>query len=254
MRNSTIDRFDDTPRPIVALGNDYAPGHVLRRHSHRRAQLLFGASGVMSVATDHGNWVVPSQCAVWIPPGVAHEVGMIGVSTRSLYIEPGVLPSMSADCQVLEVPPLMRQLLMEAVDLPAHYDETGRDGCLMQMLLHELPRLAPLPLHIPLPTDTALADACRDFLVRPDAHASAAQWAMRLHVSERTFNRRFREQTGMSFGQWRQRACVVVSLPRLFGGQSVTAVAIDLGYDSPAAFATMFRRSLGRPPSEFSPR
>jgi len=31
----------------------------------------------------------------------------------------------------------------------------------------------------------------------------------------------------------------------------VTFIALDLGYDSPAAFATMFKRRLGLPPSHY---
>jgi AraC-like DNA-binding protein len=37
---------------------------------------------------------------------------------------------------------------------------------------------------------------------------------------------------------------------RLSSGASVTEVAMELGYDSPSAFSTMFRKALGRVPSE----
>ncbi|WP_153565690.1 helix-turn-helix domain-containing protein, partial [Pseudomonas aeruginosa] len=37
----------------------------------------------------------------------------------------------------------------------------------------------------------------------------------------------------------------------LAGGETVTAIALDCGYESPAAFSTMFRRVLGQPPSAF---
>ncbi|MGN2260841.1 helix-turn-helix domain-containing protein, partial [Pseudomonas aeruginosa] len=57
--------------------------------------------------------------------------------------------------------------------------------------------------------------------------------------------------TGLSFGAWKQRACVVQALARLAGGETVTAIALDCGYQSPAAFSTMFRRVLGQPPSAF---
>jgi AraC-like DNA-binding protein len=59
----------------------------------------------------------------------------------------------------------------------------------------------------------------------------------------------FRQQTDLSFSQWRQRACVVLALARLASGTAVTRIALDFGYDSPAAFSTMFRRVLGQPPS-----
>lgn len=248
MRNVSINLLDDTPRPVVAIGTDYYHGYLLPRHTHRRAQLLYGATGVMQVSTHDGNWVVPPQRAVWIPPGVAHEVLMLGVSTRSLYIEPGAV-DLGECCQVISVSPLMRHLLMEAVELPLTYDLTGRDGVLVDLLLHELLRSAPLPLHIPLPSDGRLLELCQTFLHQPNTHQSPQQWADQLHVSLRTFNRLFRQQTGLSFSQWRQRACVVLALARLAAGEAVTRIALDFGYDSPAAFSTMFRRILGQAPS-----
>ncbi|WP_275287644.1 helix-turn-helix domain-containing protein [Halomonas elongata] len=36
-----------------------------------------------------------------------------------------------------------------------------------------------------------------------------------------------------------------MALPRLAAGEPVTRIALDLGYESPGAFATMFRRQLG---------
>ncbi|WP_223519486.1 AraC family transcriptional regulator [Pseudomonas sp. GL-B-19] len=248
MRNVSIDLLDDTPRPVVAIGTDYSHGHLLPRHTHRRAQLLYGATGVMQVSTHDGNWVVPPQRAVWIPPGMAHEVLMLGVSTRSVYIEPAAV-DLGDRCQVISVSPLMRHLLMEAVEIPLAYDEAGRDGALIDLLLHELARSTHLPLHIPLPVDTRLLGLCQAFLRQPNAHQPPQDWADQLHISLRTFNRLFRQQTDLSFSQWRQRACVVLALARLASGTAVTRIALDFGYVSPAAFSTMFRRVLGQPPS-----
>ena len=248
MRNVSISLLDDTPRPVVAIGTDYSHGHVLPLHTHRRAQLLYGATGVMQVSTHDGNWVVPPQRAVWIPAEVAHEVVMLGVSTRSLYIEPTAV-DLGSRCQVISVSPLMRHLLMAAAEVPLAYDEAGRDGVLMELLLHELARSAHLPLHIPLPVEGRLLGLCQTFLRQPNIHQAPQHWADQLHISLRTFNRLFRQQTGLSFSQWRQQACVVLALARLAEGTPVTRIAVDFGYDSPAAFSTMFRRVLGQAPS-----
>ncbi|OJT45502.1 AraC family transcriptional regulator [Serratia plymuthica] len=250
MRNVRIDDIDHVPRSVIAIGTDYPSGHLLPMHSHRRAQLLYGATGVMHVFTHQGNWIVPPQRAVWLPPQMPHEVRMVGVTTRSLYIEPtALLASQPQVCQVVSVTPLMRQLLMAAVDMPLEYDPNGRDGALVFLLLHELAQLQSLPLHIPLPADRRLGELCQLFLLQPNAHDSPQEWATRLYMSIRTFSRFFRAQTGMSFSQWRQRACVVLALAQLTEGNSVTQVALELGYESSAAFATMFRRVLGQAPS-----
>ncbi|MDF3199826.1 helix-turn-helix transcriptional regulator [Pseudomonas sp. 1912-s] len=251
MRNVSIAQLDLTPRTVVAIGTDYPDGYLLKRHSHRRGQLLYGATGVMQVSTQEGNWVVPPQRAVWIPAQVPHEVLMLGVSTRSLYIEPQAVAELGPNCHVISISPLMRQLLIDAVEMPLEYEETGRDGTLISLLLHELARAAHLPLHIPLPQDPRLLALCLEFLQQPDVHQSPVQWAEHSHLSLRTFSRHFRQQTGLNFLQWRQRACVVQALARLASGESVTRIALDLGYENPAAFSSMFRRVLGHAPSTY---
>jgi AraC-like DNA-binding protein len=41
---------------------------------------------------------------------------------------------------------------------------------------------------------------------------------------------------------------LLAALPRLARGEAVTSVAFDLGYESVAAFTTMFKRMFGAPP------
>ena len=63
--------------------------------------------------------------------------------------------------------------------------------------------------------------------------------------SAREVARLFLRETGMSFGAWRQQARVLEAMGRLGGGEPVTQVALDLGYDSVSAFSAMFRRAAG---------
>ena len=67
-------------------------------------------------------------------------------------------------------------------------------------------------------------------------------------MSRRVFTRLFRRETGLSFVAWRQQACLLCAMPRLAAGEPVTMVAIDLGYENPAAFTLMFKRAFGAPP------
>lgn len=66
--------------------------------------------------------------------------------------------------------------------------------------------------------------------------------------------RLFLRETGMGFGDWCRRARILLSLPRLADGASILTIALEHGYDSPSAFAAMFRRELGVPPSFYSPK
>lgn len=249
VRNLPLASFDALQRDVVAIGTDYAPGTLLATHSHRRAQFLYGASGLMEVVTDDGAWVVPPHNGVWIPAQKPHRVRMVGVTTCSLYIAPDAAPRQGSKCEVLVVSPLLRQLLQEAVDIPASYDEVGRDGLVMRLALREIELAAVLPYFAPIPSEPKLSALCIAFLHNPNIRALAGDWAAQMHQSERTFTRFFRAETGMSFGEWRQQACVVYAMSKLASGSSVTSVAIELGYDSPSAFSTMFKRRQGHSPS-----
>ncbi len=244
--------FDGIFRPVVATETAYPDGHVVAPHHHRRSQLLYGSTGVVVVITPEIAWVMPPQRAIWIPAGTVHEVQMLGdVSKLNLYIEPDAIEGMPDCCQVLGVSHLMRDLLAEAVTLPANYDLGGRAAALMALILHEVPRLPVLPLSLPLPRDEALATRCRTFLLHPSAHDTIDRWSRSLSVSRRTFTRWFRQQTGLSFVEWRQQACLLAALPRLAADHPVTTIALDLGYDNPAAFTAMFKRVLGSAPTVY---
>ncbi len=252
VRNIAVEILDAVPRPVIALGNVYPDGHVIPPHHHRRSQLLYGASGAVMVATAQGSWVVPPQHGMWIPSGVVHDVQVLGaVQMCSLYLEPDATAGLPERCQVVGISPFMRSLMLEALDLPADYDPAGRAGALMTLLLHEMRQLPVLPLSLPLPLHGPLAQLCRRFLARPTPHATIDEWGMALGMSRRAFTRLFRRETGLSFVAWRQQACLLAALPRLVAGEPVTAVAIDLGYDNPAAFTTMFKRVLGASPRRY---
>jgi len=245
---------EDVPRTVVGLSNDFPASFEVAPHRHRRGQLLYAASGVVAVSTSQGAWVAPPERAVWIPAGVTHAVRMVGaVQTRSALIDRAACPSLSESCRVIAVSPLLRQLLITAAQLPLEYDEDGRDGLVMRLLVAEIVGAPTIPLAVPFPRHSGLAARCQAFLEHPLANDVIDRWAEAMAMNRRSFTRLFRRETGMSFAEWRQQACLSVALPRLAGGEPVTTIALDLGYDSPAGFSTMFKRVLGVSPSRYHP-
>lgn len=246
------DDHEDVPRPVIGIGNDYPPSFELAEHRHRRGQFLYAARGVVAVSTPAGAWVAPPERAVWIPAGMPHAVRMVGpVQTRSVLVEPAACRALATSCRVVGVSALLRQLLVAAADVPVEYDESGRDGLVMGLLVAEIERAPIIPIAVPFPRHAALAARCHAFLERPRATATIDQWADALAINRRRFTRLFRRETGMSFAAWRQQACLSVALPRLASGDPITAIALDLGYEGPANFSTMFKRALGVPPSRY---
>lgn len=249
MREIHIDTVDSTPRSIVAIAKRYPSGHYIEPHEHRRGQFMTAGRGVILLTTPEGAWLMPPERGMWIPPGTVHNVRMIGiVEMHSLYIDAKAAPDMPGTCQVVGLSSFMRTLMMEAVDCPLEYDLEGRDGALMELILHEVRCMPALPLSLPYPSHEALATRCQAFISEPSISETIDDWCAELAMSRRTFTRLFRAQTGLSFAAWRQQACLMSAMTKLVAGASVTSVAGELGYDNPAAFTTMFKRAFGAPP------
>jgi AraC-like DNA-binding protein len=246
------DIFQDAPRPVVVIANEYLDGHHIARHRHKRAQLLYPSSGVITVASQQGTWVVPPLRAAWVPAGTDHEVRVWGpVSMRSVNIAAGAARRLPRQCSVVSVSSLLRELVLRAAQLPMLYDQRGSAGRIMQLLLDEIHALPELPLHLPVPEHPRLKPVCDAILRQPGLDHALAAWSGRVGASSRTVARLFRRETGMSFSAWRQQARLLEALKQLAAGQPVTGVALDMGYASPSAFISMFKRAFGTTPSRY---
>lgn len=243
--------FEHTPMPMAAMAIDYPHGTRLASHSHRRAQLLYAIEGVMIIATETGRWVVPPTRGVWLEAGLEHTVQMSGaVKMRTVFVEPGLATMPEASC-VIDISPLVRELILAAIDIPLDYRADSRDARLMHLLLDELTALPVLPLYLPWPKDTRLAQICERIMHQPDNGATVTDWANEAGMSSKTFQRQFARETGITFGRWRQQARLLRALDALAHGHKIVSVALDHGYASQSAFAAMFKRHFGVSPSAF---
>ncbi len=235
------------------MPKDFADGHEIAPHRHRRAQLIYATAGTMRVSTADAVWVVPPQRALWMPPGVRHSIVMSGdVTMRTLYLRQDAAAGMPDVCRVLHISPLLRELIVRATEMPVHYDERGAAGHVVALILDELH-------HEPRCRSTSrcrATGACKGS-ARPCSRRRRPADARRLggwaNASPRTLARLFVTETGLTFGAWRQQARVLEAMGRLSGGEAVTDVALDLGYDSVSAFSAMFRRASGVSPSAYRP-
>lgn len=249
---ASLEKSSDTVlvRPTLYRDGDHVPDH-----SHTRSQLLYAMTGVVTVTTSAGRWMVPPDHALWLPAGTLHAVDIFGdVEMRSVYVRPGAVAGLPTHLHVAALTPLMRSLIVAASEFSVENSEDERTMFIMGALMHEVPRLPERPLGLPFPANERLAVLCRAFLDSPSSSAEVDRWAGRLGMSRRTFTRIFRRETGLSLSTWRQQACLMAALPRLSAGEAVTSVALDLGYDSTAAFTTMFKRMMGAPPKAYLKR
>ena len=240
------------PRPIYGQ-TEALPNKVLGyRHSHPWVQFSYAISGVLEVQTAQGRFIAPPQRAVWIPAGIKHRVqSSARTQIRSLYIDNRALHAAPSSCQVVEVSPLLKELIRAFSELSVEYDQDSAEGRLADVLLDQLTHAPDMGLMLPLPADTRLQKIAAQLQKHPDSSATLNQWAQRLHLSEKTLSRLFVQQTGLTFRLWRQRLRLLSALPLLEQKQAVTEVALACGYESTSAFIAAFGEHFGSTPGEF---
>jgi AraC-like DNA-binding protein len=141
--------------------------------------------------------------------------------------------------------------MIEAQQIPLLYDEAGRDGRIMRLILDEICASPELPLRVPMPADPRLLRICALLLEAPGTEGDLSDWARVGALSRRTLTRLFRQETGMTFASWRQHVRLMEAMARLAGGASISDVSHDLGYGCQSAFTAMFRRVMGKPPRAY---
>lgn len=237
-------------RPVIGLRDEYPAGFVDPMHSHDHVQILYGSAGVMSVRTPETSFVIPPQRALWLPAGTPHEVACRGpVSLRTLYL-PAQRAGSQDECRAFEVSDLLRCLILEVVEFPPHYDLGGREGRIIALMLEEIDRMADAPCRVTLPSDARLLRVCQAILADPSDPRDIDDWARLAAMARRTLTRSFKKETGASLAVWRRQVRLMEALSLLGAGVSITQASFAVGYESPGAFATMFRRALGAPPTQ----
>jgi AraC-like DNA-binding protein len=240
------------PRLLFGRSEALPADSLARAHSHRFGQLSYAGQGVIEVTTPTGCHVAPPRRAVWVPPGMLHEVTTSRpAAMRSLYIRTDQRIFCPPRCLVLRVTPLARELLLAGAALPADYDEDGPDGRLALVLLDQLAGLPEADLSLPWPADPRLVALCRTLRAAPDDGRDMESIARAAGMSGRTLRRLFEAQTGMAFGTWRRRQRLLVALAWLEAGDTVTAAALECGYASISAFVAAFRETFGTTPGAF---
>lgn len=206
----------------------------------------------MTVTAGPGAWVVPPGRAVWVPAGMEHTIHAHGrLAMRTVYVAPDAVLGLPVDCFVVNVSPLLRELILAAMTMPVLYPLAGPEARLVAVLLDRIRAAHVAPLYLPLPDDSRLRRVADALVADPGDPRPLHAWAKTAGSSARTLARLFAAETGLSFRQWRQQARLLDALRRLAEGQPVTTVALDLGYESPSAFIAMFKKALGVTPGRY---
>ncbi|WP_448120541.1 AraC family transcriptional regulator [Pseudomonas veronii] len=222
-----------------------------RPHDHRKGQLILSLHGAVSCEVQNALWLVPPQHAVWIPGGTPHSCRVTrNARTCFLFVEPGAA-AMPEECCTVAITPLVREMILHLAEQEPAYHSEGKTARLVAVLLEQLSDAPLKELHLPISDHPKIKQIADTLFSDPGDRTTLREWATRLATSERTLARLVESTTGLSFGRWRQQLHLMIALSHLAEGVSVQRVAGILGYDSVNAFITMFKKALGKPPTQY---
>jgi AraC-like DNA-binding protein len=251
-QTAIFDRSRDRESAVTTLTHDYPAGHVVPLHFHDRDQLVYASRGVMTISTRNATWVVPPHRAVWIPAGIAHTITMAGVvAMRTLYLKPRLAKALPRDCCVINVPALLKELIIHACTIRTLKKSVKWQMHLLAVILHQLETVQMIPLQLPHLSDPRLVRIAEILIKDPRDSRTLAQLCKGTGAGKRSVERLFQQEIGMTFGKWRQQLRLMQGTRLLAGGAKVTHAALESGYSTPSAFTSMFRKALGITPSSY---
>ena len=194
--------------------------------------------GAVRIENYSGTWPVPTGCGAWIPARTRHAVAPTpGARVRTLYI----YPARPRPCGVIAISPLLDAIA-------DHVHHHGADRNLAAVLIDQLAAARELPLFLPA-LSSAISQRVAEVLdADPAGTPRIRDLAAELRVSARTLERAFLADAGIAFGEWRQRARIGRAIALLAGGMDVKDAALEVGYETPSAFVTAFKRYVGTTP------
>lgn len=250
--NEFLQEIDEGDWTVISSATDYPENWVIPEHSHEKHQLLYAIEGVMVVHSAQSQWTVPSNRGFWMPSGQVHSLRCVGtLKMRSVFVRPQAFPNLPTKTKAVSISPLLSELIKASVSLKPPYAEDSRDARIMHLILDELAILPALPLSLPQPADPRINRICQTLQEDVGDASTVADWSGRLDLDQKTIQRLFRKETGLTFGQWRQQARLLLALERIAVGEKIIDVAMELGYESPSAFTNMFKKQFGKTPSQF---
>lgn len=242
---------------IIGLSAQHVYKDVTHAHAHFRAQLLYASKGTIQVFTGNQVWIVPPMYALWIPARLEHSViSLSHVTLTTALIEEKAAELMGQQCFLIRVNNLLHELLirLNQLDQMQPTDSISLQDLstsLQILIFDEIHRANSLPIQIPWPKDKRLVKICTALLQTPHQLKDINTWADEINTSSRTLMRMFQRETGLSYRAWIQQMHIAHALSQISNGESISKIAISLGYSHLSAFSAMFKRHLGQTPQQF---
>ncbi|KDN56419.1 AraC family transcriptional regulator [Flavobacterium seoulense] len=237
--------------PVVGYA-DKVTNAVCLSHAHPRAQLIYATSGVMNVVVNNQIWVVNPLQGLWIPGGMEHQVSFQkDVNLYSVFIDPSFADELPKDTFSFDISVFLKQLLFKIISFEKDNAISISQRRIMDVFLDELALIVPSATFLPTTNHLQLKNVVNLLLNDVASKYTIDYYAEISFMSSRTLSRLFIKELGMNFSDWRIRLKLLEAIKRLGEKQSIKEIAFDLGYENTSAFIFMFKKHLGKTPSNY---
>ena len=238
--------------PMIVSTVSHSSQRVTQRHGHSRGQLLGTLQGLISIEAESCQWVVPATHCVWIPPNVQH--GLLRshgpFEGWSIYIQKNACTKLPVKPYILELSDLLREAITRTMSW--HNSELEPEQKrLIAVILDEIRTMPQVELALPMPKDMRLLKIALALSDNPSDDRNINEWSVWAGISRRSLTRRFTNETGFNFTEWRQKLRMLKALELLVAGKPITEVSLNLGYDNISRFIAIFRRNFGVTPGYY---
>ena len=238
--------------PMIVSTVNHSSQRVTQRHGHSRGQLLGTLQGLISIEAESCQWVVPATHCVWIPPNVQH--GLLRshgpFEGWSIYIQKNACTKLPVKPYILELSDLLREAITRTMSW--HNSELEPEQKrLIAVILDEIRTMPKVELALPMPKDIRLLKIALALSDNPGDNKKINDWGVWAGISRRSLTRRFTNETGFNFTQWRQKLRMLKALELLAAGKPITEISLYLGYDNISGFISIFRGNFGVTPGNY---
>ncbi|URE80305.1 helix-turn-helix transcriptional regulator [Providencia stuartii] len=223
-----------------------------KSHAHPFGQLLYVVCGIMEMEIEGKHYLAPPEFCVWIPANTQHaSFNKQSVKFRIIDFAQRFSEKLSSRACVIKLSPIFQTIMSDLYQRGVVEPQTDEDIRLASVLIDQFSISPCQETYLPITKDKFLSPILDALQKDPADNSTLADWAKRSYTSERTLSRRYQQELGMSFSEWRQRLRYLHAVSALEQGKSVHEVALDVGYSSASAFIAMFQQISGVTPDRF---
>ena len=230
---------------------------LIPTHRHKKAQMLYTEGGIVHVTTESKTYFLPARHFIWIPAGVAHSIhpNSTEVIMRNLYF-----PVNSKEDPFYENEGIypVNDLLLQMMLFTNRWNGNLKPGSRNFIIANAIKAILPevcytnLPLSLPFPKDKRLINIVAWLDANLGESILFFDMAKRFGYSERSLNRLFQKDLGMSFIQYFTIRRILKAIELLLEKRApVSEVAQAVGYSSVTTFSNTFFKVLGQRPSDY---